>query len=837
MSTDISKIFPIQSIEQGFLINGNEDITAGYRIMLPEIFSLSKDEFESINQGFADALCMLPVGVTVHKQDYHYYDRSKSEFRGNDIISRGNDQMNHNKPVLMHYSYLFVTISDRALVNASLTNSFTRMSSYVLKRPFRKITEKAEDVEGILLSLEIGLKSIRGIKIKRMDDTALYCSLFNYFNMSYDEPKEERGENDIIQPLSFRDGTILSGNDRFGSILSLSTEGMKVEPSMPAQAVPAENFKKDIHFAAIRKRRTSITYPVGIGLPVNHIVNTWIKIVDTDALRRKFKAEKAGLSFLYAMRSEAAVKKYEEIDSYLQNSLTDRGEKACMTGVNVIITESNMKELRNSSAIAANAFKKMHSATALKENEQAGKLFFSSCPGNINENHRTFISTVEQSVPYIEKETHYFSEPSGYLLHDPWGKPTKVDMWYSKNLTGNKNELWLGKSGSGKSHLLINLNTQAYMQGEHVIIFENGHSAKMATKMIGGKYFDSSNPASLRYNIFLCRKNRSGKYLYKYDPEEFDGDTDGVFDKVNFIYSVLATIWKKGDALEPEVQEIIKMSIAEFYGYINENNLFPHINEYYRFIDYFKDRILKESLRSVLDFEKFKLMLSPFCKGGRYEYLFDTEENPDIVNDRWVVFDLEHVWKSDPDMFKYLGLIAVEMMLDKERRCAADKKRYVIDEGIDMVTAKETGDHIGALYRKGRKITTKTIFATQLLDFLDDAPKKIKDSITGNSAILVLFNSDRIRSMYRQLREYAELTDEEIEVIESITKEESDKHREFFMRMGTVSKIYINKVSPIANAIFDSRSETIKKVERYFEETGSMHAALRRFVKENTIDT
>ena len=41
-TTDLADILPIQTITQDAIINGNGDITVGYRMLLPEVFTLSE---------------------------------------------------------------------------------------------------------------------------------------------------------------------------------------------------------------------------------------------------------------------------------------------------------------------------------------------------------------------------------------------------------------------------------------------------------------------------------------------------------------------------------------------------------------------------------------------------------------------------------------------------------------------------------------------------------------------------------------------------------------------------------------------------------------------------
>ena len=41
-SVDLGDVLPIQTITENAIINGNGDITVGYRLFLPEVFTLSE---------------------------------------------------------------------------------------------------------------------------------------------------------------------------------------------------------------------------------------------------------------------------------------------------------------------------------------------------------------------------------------------------------------------------------------------------------------------------------------------------------------------------------------------------------------------------------------------------------------------------------------------------------------------------------------------------------------------------------------------------------------------------------------------------------------------------
>ena len=71
-SVDLGSVLPIQAIAEGMIINGNGELTVGYHLLLPEIFSLTESKAETIHKQL-QALCKeLPSGTVIHQQSFIY---------------------------------------------------------------------------------------------------------------------------------------------------------------------------------------------------------------------------------------------------------------------------------------------------------------------------------------------------------------------------------------------------------------------------------------------------------------------------------------------------------------------------------------------------------------------------------------------------------------------------------------------------------------------------------------------------------------------------------------------------------------------------------------------
>ena len=106
-SVDLESVLPIQTV-----INGNGDITVGYRLLLPEVFTLSESEAQYIHERLEALLKMLPAGTVIHQQNFYYTGRyHHAEYSSNALIAENNRHFN-GKEILNSYTNLYVTFTN-----------------------------------------------------------------------------------------------------------------------------------------------------------------------------------------------------------------------------------------------------------------------------------------------------------------------------------------------------------------------------------------------------------------------------------------------------------------------------------------------------------------------------------------------------------------------------------------------------------------------------------------------------------------------------------------------------------------------------------------------------
>lgn len=825
---DLAKIFPIQSIEEGCLINGNGDITFGFSVLLPEAFTVSLDAYNDLQLSIAQLFSRLPSGTLIHKQDFFYLEKYQAEYSKATNYSKVNNlRYFDQRPVLRHYSNIYFTLSSNMEFNTiGKKTSFTGLLDFVFKKPFKDFEKQLSAVRSLLTTVEPGLNAIPKLKVTRLNDIQLQNALQDLWNLEYMNPSI-KDEAKTLQPWEIENDFKIG--DEYVSILSMVEEGSEVAYAKNAKTSAGNLYGNDNRYSNSIGLPTSMTFPIGLGLPINHVLNTTIEIMDYDWLSSKLDMEKRKTNILAGAGYSPALLKNQEIEFYL--SIISGGTTIpCRTSVNVILHHKDKEKLREYVALTETAFSNMNGSKVWKENFDNGNIFVASTPGNYKSNYRGFYSTVDQSVSYFTKESHYRSDGQGNLFVDRFGNMCMVDMWDSPYITNNRNKVIFGPSGTGKSFFINGLIDESIYNGNHVIVLDVGGSYKKNCYFNEGLYFDSKEKDKLSFNIFLCPRNKEGRFLYDIDDEGRPSD-----DKINFVYSVISYIWKgeKSKNLEKAEKQLLRSIIKGFYDHINEKSIFPTVIEFYNYLPVF-EAVMDERDKKFIDIRSIQITLDGYVN-GEYKALLNSTSNVDIKDYKYIVFDVEAIQKN-PDIRNIISIIIIELVMDKMASLPLTvHKSFIIDEAIDFLIGGDMADFIGGMYRKIRKKGGEIYLATQDASFLEECDDLVRKSIIQNTEVKILLDHRSVKSTYKILRDMLSFTDSDIELLDSI--ENGPNYREFFIKINNVSRVFRNENSIEAQAVYTTSANELGEIEKLYERLGNLGSAINQYVenKKNKI--
>lgn len=812
--TNWNSVFPIHSIENNILIGGNGELTIGFNLLLPEVYTISSDEANKLNDDFVKLLKLLPAGSTLHKQDFFFHNLYINKNYVNSAVDIENMRHYNDRDILCHYSNLYITFTPILRKRSSSNNSYIKKQN-IPGSEKHKIEKFYNEIESTIDAIKNFLENLNLIKAYQMNNDKLGSALFDYFNLSYDKPSKNFNEKQL-QPLELEKELKIGNN--YIKVISLTKEGERIYSLGENKGILPKDSKlkinPNIHM------HTSFAYPLGIGLPVNHILNTIITVLDKDKLQTTIEMEKRNLNVIKTFSTDAK-NKHQAIEDF-ENTLSEQNYLPVEVSFNVIINDENINRLNDTLSLVTTAFSNIDSGYWI-ENYDTANLFFASSPGYAHANYRNLLTVAELAVCYLHKETHYYSDQKGLIFVDRFGNPKVLDLWDSKYLV-NRNIIIIGPSGSGKSFATNNIVNQDLYLGHHVIIIDIGHSYKRNCEINRGKYYDSADFKKLSFNPFLyCEKDREGNYLIN----SLDDD-EGSDDIINTIYTLLVTIWKGNESITQENKTILKQIIKGFYEYINNKKIFPDLNEFDNYIDIYRKEKATEAEKRFFDFDSIKLQLKEYTTGGQYSHLLNAKSNFDLTQDKFIVFDLENV-QQNKDLFSLLAVIIIELVIQKCKKLEGVKKTLIIDEGLNFLEDAKMGDFVGHMYRTIRKKEGQIALATQNASFFKNIPPIIRDSIIINTDTKIILDHSNYRASYKDLQEIFSLTNQDIELLDSITN--SSDYREFFIKLGNKSFVYRNEVSEFAQGVYTSKQSEVVEIEKYFKQTGSITAAIKQYLE------
>ena len=422
--------------------------------------------------------------------------------------------------------------------------------------------------------------------------------------------------------------------------------------------------------------RLSSAAPVGLLLSCNHIYNQYVLIDDCAENLQRFEKNARNMHSLSRYSRSNQINK-QWIDEYL-NEAHSFGLTSVRCHCNVLAWSEDKEELRRirndvGSQLALMECKPRHNTVDVPT------LFWAGIPGNEADfpAEESFYTFIEQAVCFFNEETNYRDSlsPFGIKMADRSGKPIHLDISdlpMKKGITTNRNKFILGPSGSGKSFFTNHLLRQYWEQNTHIVLVDTGNSYQGLCEMIrhktqgeDGIYFIYSDESPISFNPFYT--------------------TDKVYDveKRESIKTLLLTLWKKDNEPATRSEEVaLSNAVSLFIERIKtDDGIVPSFNSFYEYLTTDYSALLREKKVREKDFDlaNFLNVLEPYYKGGEYDYLLNSDKQLDLLNARFIVFEIDAI-KDHPILFPITTIIIMELFINKMRRLKGIRKVILIEE-------------------------------------------------------------------------------------------------------------------------------------------------------------
>ena len=86
----LERRFPLLSVENGCIVSKDADLTVAFEVELPELYTVTEDEYETMHSSWIKAMKVLPEHSIVCKQDWFIQEtyRSKSDGEEQSLFER-----------------------------------------------------------------------------------------------------------------------------------------------------------------------------------------------------------------------------------------------------------------------------------------------------------------------------------------------------------------------------------------------------------------------------------------------------------------------------------------------------------------------------------------------------------------------------------------------------------------------------------------------------------------------------------------------------------------------------------------------------------------------------
>ena len=815
-STVLEKIFPIQHIQDNnYLVNGNGDITIAVKVKHQQVFSHNQSDMEKDLVSYTNMLKLLPPNTIFHKQDFYSTGQFYVDYEYDDLVTIRDNKVYYNKkPIVKHESYIYLTFITQ---NKKKSNPLFSLSNYILNKPFELLESVTHELDRKVKSFINNLQAIESIQeVILLDKEELQCLLYKYTAL-------DKSINSVIGsvPGIRVDKGLLNVGKNKVNIISLLEEGALVYYSKPATQTDPKLFENNNDYPTKVSLLASMMYPVTIGLPIDHIVNTVIHVIDNDLIVREINSKNSFLNVLASTVGGASKGKKQAINNF-NTALTEHGEKGCKFAQNIVVFNEDVHLLNKWVDLIQSTYKNINGCTSFLENQDTLELFWANIPGNSNYNIRYKYSIIDVAACYLPRESFHGGSDEGFMCVDTFGNPIKENLLFTKSTT-NKNMVVFGPSGSGKTNFLCWFTDNNLNNNHDVIIINVKPDYINHCKIHHGAYVNTDDNKYKSINPFYTYKENGNWFL----PSS----------KATLIRVIIGHIWKSNKGITNDENAILNELISSYYDYVNKENIaVPVFNNFYEYIDKFETNLEKD-LKDFLNFNSLRLALKPFYSGVNKTVL-NAERNVDLMGERYIVFDLMSVLK-DPVLFDLYLYYIIDFSTDKIIQNSKKNKftNIIMDECIDSMQGGG-GTFVGEQYRKIRSMNGGIAICTQGISYLDGVDPLVKESIKTNSDIKILLDHSTITGVYGKIQEYLSLDDYEIRILDSITK--GNHYREWLLKKGTDKAIKLrNENSVFTNAVYSTSPNdvnSIKTKNSILKERGvnNLSVAIKNYINDET---
>lgn len=797
-ATPLDRIFPILCVQDGVIVSKRGELTVGWEVSLPTIWSMTEDTHDDMLEALGSAVRMLGPKMIVHRQDIYTRDRYQAK-DGSSFLGSAYERHFDSREHMVHRQYLFLTLAanDASARQASDSSIFGISSpdSRQLGKDLATLLAKAAEFESLLTSRG-------GYGLERLYEEQLVSLMDSHLRL-------HQGDG-IYTDLEISGSKVISGSRALWgySISKSSVLPSSLSPSRRSELVSGTS--SGLH--------ASTAAAIGPLLDCEHMVNTYIFTISQQENSREMDGRKRRMT---SMQNNAENRVgAEELAEFMD--LSHKENLVCVKAhTNILVwgEESQEQDLRGkvSSALAG------MSIICVQDTFSTPVLWVSAFPGAAGEISSDNLMTRELKsfLCLGVNETFEKEMPRGTLKMCDRIRhiPLQVDIQaeaYNAGLIDNYNAFILGGSGTGKSFFTNYFVRSCYDAGETIFIIDVGDSYQGLCSVINeesggidGIYHTWDRESPISFDAFIG----IGQWL------DGTGRLQQENDGLNFLLSFLQTLWAPVGGWNADSGNILKQIIRDFCLSRKEKQERPVFDDLRGFVvseiapqihskgGYRCGDVIVTEQR--FDIDGLILSMGDYSTGGPFGFLLNDRNPRDLFSNRFTVFEVDKLSGINDSRFYSLCILCIMNSFNAKMRNTPGMKVMVIEEAWKAIANDTMSGYLAGLWKTARKFQTSAVVVTQQVSDIMSS-QVVRDTILQNSSVRIILDQSNNRNSFSQLQELLGLTEHQKDVILSMNrgKKKGSHYREVFIALGDKKYgVYATEVSPEEAIAYESNKE------------------------------
>ena len=804
---DIRDNFPVLNGGDGVILSKRGDICVGWEVQLPPAFRCNEAGYDSLVGTLAGAIALLPDYTIVHKQDIFMRKRYHAE-KSFGFLEKAYEEHFDGREYLDHRCLLWLSFSSKKNVRSGSSGLLGLAGAGLPSAAAIGRCLTAAEQFGAMLGGNslLSLRRLTEEDVFGADKPGLLQDNLNFAD----------GGADVLSDIQVAPGELRIGDKSIVCHLFADLD------QLPGEVASCKrNRDLSTENSAVM---LSFLNDIGQALDCEHVVNWFCVKEPLKDIHGSLDSKRRQMQSMSARNAEN--RKYaEEINEYLETAATEQ-----MYTIRCHLNVFSVDENATTTAISKLGI------TPVRDTSNAPAQFWTSIPGN------------ESGLAFSEYMTMELQSGLCLNLFDGFETgivdgvlkmsdrirlvPQRFDIQekaLDAGLIENYNVFLLGPSGSGKSFFMNKYLRSCYVAGQHCFLIDVGDSYRALCHIIkeesGGKdgtYYTFEKGKPISFNPF-----RNVKRFSQADSEA-----------MNFLFTLMVTLWKNGKVeISSSAEKYVRESISAFLRQWDQ--VFdPVFNDYFEFVrDVFGDLLKAEDAgKEYFDLKDYLISLEQFYKGGPYDYLLNSSESVNILEDRFVVFEIDHI-KGDPVIYPITTLVIMDAFMEK-MTSNSDFKVMCIEEAWKAIMGTQMATYMLELWKTARKHRTAAMVVTQELKDITSSPI-IKDSIVENSGVKILLDQTKYLNRFEELAAQLSLSEDDKGMVLSLNrlKIPGASGREVFFNLGNKKSFVMRlEVSPEERIAFSSAKKDKERLAKAVEKSGGSYIkAIKKLVRKEEI--